>query len=292
MQDISTKPLKERYLLQNQIGHGGMGTVYSGIDTVLDRKIAIKTLHKIPNMQTQLIARFEREAKSTASLNHPNIITTYDYGYEKDIHFIIMELIDGTNLYKYINARGMLRIDHTLLIIYNIAKGIGTAHKQGIVHRDIKPANILLSREGQIKIADFGIASLYKDPEVTTITVDMIGTPAYLSPEQARNQTISPASDIYSLGVVMYQLLTAQTPFNGSPLALLRQHIEDQPPPPTAINPYIPPELEKIILQCLEKDPKKRFEDGNALEQALATLGENQIRPRTNPKKKTRRRSK
>ena len=269
--------LGERYQLQDPIGRGGMATIYRGRDMRMERTVAIKVLREVYSTDPKFVTRFQREAKAASSLQHPNIVQVYDYGQSDGNYFIVMELIEGTDLRRYLRSRGVLAIDRAIIIAHDVALGLGAAHRRAIVHRDVKPQNILVGRDGSIKLTDFGIASVYKDinAERLTTTGMTLGTVQYYAPEQAQGEIVSPAADVYALGIVMYEMLTGRTPFDGdTPVAVAMQHIQDTPAPPTQLNPNIPPALEEIILRCLEKVPEMRFRDGSVLARALEMLGE------------------
>lgn len=269
--------LGERYQLQDPIGRGGMATIYRGQDTRMERTVAIKVLREVYSTDPKFVTRFQREAKAASSLQHPNIVQVYDYGQSDGNYFIVMELIEGTDLRRYLRSRGVLAIDRAIIIAHDVALGLGAAHRRAIVHRDVKPQNVLVGRDGSIKLTDFGIASVYKDinAERLTTTGMTLGTVQYYAPEQAQGEIVSPAADVYALGIVMYEMLTGRTPFDGdTPVAVAMQHIQDTPAPPTQLNPNIPPALEEIILRCLEKVPEMRFRDGSVLARALEMLGE------------------
>src|SRR5258707_5171340 len=184
-----------------------------------------------------------------------------------------MELVEGTDLRRYLRGRGVLDVDRSVIIAHDVALGLGAAHRRGIVHRSVKPQNILIGRDGSIKLTDFGIAFVV-DAERLTDTGMTVGTVQYFPPEQAQGEIVSPAADVYSLGIVMYETLTGRTPFDGdNPVAVAMQHIQDPPTPPRQLNPTIPPALEEIILRCLEKVPEMRFRDGSQLARAFETLG-------------------
>ena len=267
--------LGERYQLQDPIGRGGMATIYRGRDLRMDRVVAIKVLREVYSTDAKFVARFQQEAKAASALQHPNIVQVYDYGQTDGNYYIVMELIEGTDLRRYLRGRGVLDVDRSVIIAHDVALGLGAAHRRGIVHRDVKPQNILVGRDGSIKLTDFGIASVYKDinAERLTTTGMTLGTVQYYAPEQAQGEIVSPAADVYALGIVMYEMLTGRTPFDGdNPVAVAMQHIQDPPTPPRQLNPNIPPALEEIILRCLEKVPEMRFRDGSELARALETL--------------------
>ena len=266
----------ERYQLQDPIGRGSMATIYRGRDLQMDRVVAIKVLREVYSTDAKFVARFQQEAKAASALQHPNIVQVYDYGQTDGNYYIVMELIEGTDLRRYLRGRGVLDVDRSVIIAHDVALGLGAAHRRGIVHRDVKPQNILVGRDGSIKLTDFGIASVYKDinAERLTTTGMTLGTVQYYAPEQAQGEIASPAADVYSLGIVMYEMLAGRTPFDGdTPAAVAMQHIQDPPVPPSQLNPNIPSTLEDIILRCLEKVPERRFRDSSSLAHALEMLG-------------------
>src|SRR6266700_552796 len=277
MRTMQTEVLGERYKLQDPIGRGGMATIYRGQDLRMDRVVAIKVLREVYSTDPKFVTRFQREAKAASALQHPNIVQVYDYGQTDGNYFIVMELVEGTDLRRYLRSRGVLAVDRAIIIAHDVALGLGAAHRRGIVHRDVKPQNVLVGRDGSIKLTDFGIASVYKDinAERPTTTGMTLGTVQYYAPEQAQGEIVSPAADVYALGIVMYEMLTGRTPFDGdTPVAVAMQHIQDIPLPPSHMNPNIPPALEEVILRCLEKEPGTRFPDGSQLARALEMLGD------------------
>jgi eukaryotic-like serine/threonine-protein kinase len=272
--------LGERYQLQDPIGRGGMATIYRGHDMRMDRVVAIKVLREVYSTDPKFVTRFQREAKAASALQHPNIVQVYDYGQSDGNYYIVMELVEGTDLRRYLRSRGVLATDRAIIIAHDVALGLGAAHRRSIVHRDVKPQNILVGRDGSIKLTDFGIASVYKDinAERLTTTGMTLGTVQYYAPEQAQGEIVSPAADVYALGIVMYEMVTGRTPFDGdTPVAVAMQHIQDAPMPPGQINPSLPPALEEIIMRCLEKVPEMRFRDGSSLARALEMLGEDEL---------------
>jgi hypothetical protein len=266
----------DRYQLQDPIGRDSMATIYRGRDLHMDRVVAIKVLREVYSTDPKFVRRFQVEAKAASQLQHPNIVQVYDYGQSDGKYYIVTELVEGTDLRRYLRSRGILDVDRAVIIAHDVALGLGAAHRRNIVHRDVKPQNILVGRGGSIKLTDFGIASVYKDinAERLTTTGMTLGTVQYYAPEQAQGESISPAADVYALGIVMYEMLTGRTPFEGdTPVAVAMQHIQDAPVPPSQYNPSIPPALEEIILRCLEKVPEMRFRDGSQLARALEMLG-------------------
>src|SRR6266566_3199621 len=251
--------LGDRYLLQNRIGSGGMATIYRARDLHMDRDVAVKVLREVYSTDPKFVTRFQREAKAASALQHPNIVQVYDYGQTGGNYFIVMELVEGTDLRRYLRSRGVLDIERAVIIAHDVALGLGAAHRRGIVHRDVKPQNILVGRDGSIKLTDFGIVSVYNDMNAERLTTSgmTLGTVQYFAPEQAQGEIVSPAADVYALGIVMYEMLTGRPPFDGdTPVAVAMQHIQDIPLPPSHMNPNIPPALEEIILRCLEKVPE------------------------------------
>jgi eukaryotic-like serine/threonine-protein kinase len=266
----------ERYQLQEPIGRGGMSTIYRGRDLRMDRVVAVKVLREAYSTDAKFVARFQREAKAASALKHPNIVQVYDYGQTDGKYYLIMELVEGTNLHSYLHARGVLDVDRSVIIAHDVALGLGAAHRRGIVHRDVKPQNILVGQDGSIKLTDFGIAWVKEGNAKRLTTTGMtLGTVHYYAPEQARGEIVSPAADVYALGIVMYEMLTGHTPFDGkNPVVVAMQHIQDAPIPPRQCNPSIPAALEELMLRCLEKVPELRFRDGSQLARALAMLGD------------------
>src|SRR4051794_39566143 len=277
MESMQTEVLGERYRLGDPIGRGGMATIYRGQDMRMDRIVAVKVLREVYSTDPKFVTRFQREAKAASSLQHPNIVQVYDYGQTDGNYFIVMELVEGTDLRRYLRSRGVLAVDRAIIIAHDVALGLGAAHRRGIVHRDVKPQNVLVGKDGSIKLTDFGIASVYKDinAERLTTTGMTLGTVQYYAPEQAQGEIVNPAADVYALGIVMYEMLTGRTPFEGdTPVAVAMQHIQDAPLAPSQLNPNIPPALEEVILRCLEKPPEMRYRDGTLLARSLELLGE------------------
>jgi len=272
--------LGDRYQLQDPIGRGGMATIYRARDVRMDRVVAVKVLREVYSTDPKFVRRFQVEAKAASALQHPNIVQVYDYGQTDGNYYIVMELVEGTDLRRYLRSRGVLDVDRAIIIAHDVALGLGAAHRRDIVHRDVKPQNVLVGRGGSIKLTDFGIASVYKDinAERLTTTGMTLGTVQYYAPEQAQGEIVSPAADVYALGIVMYEMVTGHPPFDGdSPVAVAMQHIQDVPTPPSHFNPNLPPALEEIILRCLEKVPEMRFRDGSQLARALESLADSEL---------------
>lgn len=261
------KKLNQRYEILAHIGEGATSTVYLGRDSLLGRDVAIKVL--LPHVRESTRVRFFQEANAAAQLNHPNIMALYDMGKDSDRDYLVVEYIDGDSLASYVPSAPEL----VVALGSQIARALHYAHENDIIHRDIKPANIKVTPQGQIKIMDLGLA-LPREAKRVTAPGMVIGTPAYISPEQAQGHELDRRTDIYSLGIVLYEMLTGQLPFNADDItALLLQHVQQPPPPPRLIKPDITPSLEHVILKTLEKRKDRRFQSADLLAEALeATL--------------------
>jgi bifunctional DNase/RNase/tRNA A-37 threonylcarbamoyl transferase component Bud32 len=265
--------LGDRYQLQDNIGRGDKATIYRARDLRMDRVVAVKVLREVYSTDPKFVRRFQVEAKAASALQHPNIVQVYDYGQTDGNYYIVMEFVEGTDLRRYLQSRGVLDVDRAINIAHNVALGLGAAHRRDIVHRDVNPQNVLVGRGGSIKLTNFGIEEI--NAERLTTPGMTLGTVQYYAPEQAQGEILTPAADVYALGIVMYEMVTGHPPFDGdSPVAVAMQHIQDVPIPPSHLNPNLSPALEEIILRCLEKVPEMRFRDGSSLARALETLGE------------------
>jgi len=256
---MEKKLLNNRYRLVEMIGSGGMAVVYKAIDTLLHRPVAIKILREAYADDPAFLARFQHEARSAARLDHPNVVTIYDVGQDGDLHYIVMEYVEGEDLKTIIRREGRLSVDRAVDIAAQIAAGVGHAHKAGIIHCDVKPQNVLVTNEGVAKVTDFGIARALSESGLTDSDV-IWGSPLYFSPEQAAGERPTPASDVYSIGVVLYEMLAGVPPFQAEkPAALALMHIREEPPPLSSLNPQVPPRLEWIIRKLLAKEPSARY---------------------------------
>jgi eukaryotic-like serine/threonine-protein kinase len=256
---MQQRVLNGRYELISPLGQGGMATVYRGRDLRLGRSVAIKMLHHHYAGDDEFLQRFAHEAMSAANLSsHPNIVDVYDVGQDGDLNYIVMELIEGHDLKVMIESQGPIPPDTAIQIVEQVAEGLDYAHRRGLIHRDIKPQNILITPNGQIRITDFGIAKSHLSTAVTQAGMTF-GTADYISPEQAQGLAATPQSDIYSLGMILYEMLTGRLPFVAeTPMAVALQHIQHAPPPPRQFNPSIPPTLEALVLRAIAKDPRQR----------------------------------
>ncbi|MFF9485787.1 Stk1 family PASTA domain-containing Ser/Thr kinase [Streptomyces sp. NPDC014676] len=260
-----------RYELGPVLGRGGMAEVYHAHDTRLGRQVAVKTLRADLARDPSFQARFRREAQSAASLNHPAIVAVYDTGEDYidgvSIPYIVMEYVDGSTLRELLHSGRKLLPERTLEMTIGILQALEYSHRAGIVHRDIKPANVMLTRNGQVKVMDFGIARAMGDSGMTmTQTSAVIGTAQYLSPEQAKGEQVDARSDLYSTGCLLYELLTVRPPFVGdSPVAVAYQHVREEPQPPSVFDPEITPEMDAIVLKALVKDPDYRYQSADEM---------------------------
>lgn len=255
--------IADRYEIIGKVGAGGMSDVYKAKDLTLGRFVAIKVLKPEFSEDLNFVTKFRTEAQSAAGLEHPNIVNIYDVGSEKGMHYIVMEYVEGITLKTYIEKKGQLSFKEAVSIAIQVGRGIEAAHNKNIIHRDIKPQNIIISTEGKVKVTDFGIA---KAASTNTISSDVMGSVHYSSPEQARNGFVDGKSDIYSLGIVMYEMVTGRVPFDGdTTVAVAIQHLQEEMVPPSAYAPNLPISMEKIILKCTQKNSDRRYESMTAL---------------------------
>ena len=251
--------LADRYEILEQIGNGGMSDVYKAKCHKLNRYVAIKVLKPEFSQDTSFVSKFRVEAQSAAGLSHPNVVNVYDVGEENGIHYIVMELVEGITLKKYIEKRGKLPYKEAVSIAIQVANGMEAAHKHHIVHRDIKPQNIIISKEGKVKVTDFGIAKAATSSTINSSAA--MGSVHYMSPEQARGGYSDERSDIYSFGITLYEMLTGKVPFDGdTTVAVAVQHIQDAIPAPSEIAEDVPLSVDKIVLKCTQKKTERRYQ--------------------------------
>src|SRR3989449_7307237 len=260
-----------RYRIQRKLGAGGMADVYLAEDQELGRRVAIKILNSRHGNDDQFIERFRREAKNAAALNHPNIVSIYDRGEAEDTYYIAMEFLDGRTLKELIVGRGAAPINVAVEYARQILSALRFAHRHGIVHRDIKPHNVLVDAEGRVKVTDFGIARA--GTSQMTEAGSIVGTAQYLSPEQARGSPVDQRSDVYSLGIVLYELLTGTVPFTGdTPVEIAMKHLSEVPVPPSELRDDVPDDLDLVVLRALAKDPEDRYQTAEEMNADLARI--------------------
>nr|MBA2240691.1 serine/threonine protein kinase [Solirubrobacterales bacterium] len=284
---MSTALISNRYALGDRLGSGGMSTVYSATDRVLERTVAVKMLAEHLSDDEKFVARFRREALAVARLIHPNIVQVYDTGVDRDRHYIVMEYVEGRSVAQLLQARGRLGGNRAVEIGIQSCAGLEYAHRQGIIHRDVKPGNLMVvggpagrrssgssaheppTGEMTIKLTDFGIARAAEQTRLTQVG-SVVGTAAYLAPEQARGEEATPSADVYALGVVLYQLLTGRLPWEGSTLAeLATRRDSERPLSPSSYDPEVPETLSRAVLRSLESDPADRYTAARELARAL-----------------------
>ncbi|NDI33465.1 Stk1 family PASTA domain-containing Ser/Thr kinase [Chengkuizengella sediminis] len=257
--------LSGRYEILNRVGGGGMALVFKAHDKLLNRMVAIKVLRQQFVYDEDFIRRFRREAQSAASLSHPNVVSIYDVGQEDDIHYIVMEYIEGSNLNEEIKNRAPFQVDEAIHITCQICDALDHAHQNQIIHRDIKPHNILIGKNGRVKVTDFGIARAASSSEITQ-TGSVLGSVHYFSPEHAKGVTQGAKSDLYSLGIVLYQMLTNKLPFSGeSPISIALKHLQEDVEEPRKVNPLIPQSVENIVLKSMQKNPEQRYQSASQM---------------------------
>jgi serine/threonine-protein kinase len=259
-----------RYEIVRPIAHGGMAEVYLARDQLLDRPVALKALFPEFAREPSFVERFRREAQAAANLNHPNVVSVYDWGQESGTYFLVMEYVEGRSLRDVMRDEGRLPPERAVPIAADIAAALGFAHRNGVVHRDVKPGNVLITTRGDVKVTDFGVARAGGTTDALTQTGSVMGTATYFSPEQAQGLPVDGRSDVYSLGVVLYEMLVGVPPFSGeTPVSVAYQHVRELPPPPRARAPEIPPPLEQIVLTALNKDVNARYQTADDLREDL-----------------------
>ena len=261
-----------RYRLERKLGSGGMADVWLAEDQELGRKVAIKMLHERYANDVQFVERFRREATHAAGLSHPNVVAIHDRGEAEGSYFIVMEYVEGRTLKELIVTRGMCPIPVAISYTRQVLAALRYAHRNGIVHRDIKPHNVLVDNEGRVKVADFGIARAGSSQMTEAGTI--IGTAQYLSPEQARGAPVDESSDLYSTGIVLYELLTGKVPFTGeTPVEIAMKHLSQIPEAPSTHRPEIPRDLDLVVLRALAKEPADRYRSAKEMDRDLELVG-------------------
>ena len=264
--------INDRYEIIKSIGEGGMANVYLAYDTILDRRVAIKVLRGDLSGDEKFVRRFQREALSASSLSHPNIVEMYDVGEDNGLYYIVMEYIEGKTLKQLIKKRGSLTLSEAIDIMLQLTDGISHAHDSYIIHRDLKPQNIMIREDGSIKITDFGIAMALNSTQLTQ-TNSVMGSVHYLPPEQASGKGSTIRSDIYSMGILFYELLTGQLPFKGdNAVEIALKQMRDDIPSIRKKNPAIPQSVENVILKATAKNPKNRYADAKEMHADLLTV--------------------
>ncbi|HET6744239.1 MAG TPA: protein kinase, partial [Candidatus Limnocylindria bacterium] len=258
-----------RYRLIAPLGEGGMATIWRALDEQLDREVAVKLLREQYGSDPGFANRFRHEARAAGSLSHPNIVPVYDYGTDTDgAQFIVMQLVEGDDLATILRERGNLDTDEAVRIALGVAAALEAAHRRGLVHRDVKPGNILLTDDGDVKVTDFGIARAVAETSMT-VTGTTLGSVHYFSPEQARGDEVTGASDVYALGIVLYEMLTGRRPFEGDSAAgVALKRLSEDPPPPSTYRP-VPSGLSAIVMRALQREPRDRFPDAGSFAEAL-----------------------
>lgn len=274
--------LNGRYQLLERVGSGGMARVYKAQDRALGRIVAVKMLHESLTGDQGFLQRFQHEAHAAANLTHPNIVTVHDIGQDHNQYYIVMEYVEGQTLKQivrqYNQAGHPMPISRALDLTIQICAGIGYAHRADLVHCDVKPQNVLVTRDDRVKVADFGIARAISEATLGQQASQVWGTPQYFSPEQAAGNPATPASDVYSIGIILFELLTGQLPFTGdTPTALALKHMQEEPPTIAEINPTIPQQLDQIIQKVLSKEPAGRYRTGGQLGRILSAYRQRSI---------------
>src|SRR6266498_2379097 len=268
-QTMGPRILAGRYEVGRLLGAGGMAEVYEGHDRLLARRMAIKILLSQYAHDPAFLERFRREAQSAASLPHPNIVSVFDTGSDGDTWFIVMELVAGNTLRDLIHLHGPVHPARAAEICSEVAGALAVAHARGIVHRDVKPGNVMLTTEGKVKVMDFGIARATAVPSITQ-TSAVVGTAQYIAPEQAQGLEVDGRTDVYALGCCLYEMVTGQVPFSGpTPVAIAYRHVREEPTPPRALNPDVPPPLERVCLKAMAKRPEDRYQTAAEMQRDL-----------------------
>lgn len=266
--------LDGRYRVETRIAAGGMSTVYRGLDVRLDRPVALKVMDTRYAGDQQFLTRFQREARAIAKLKHPGLVAIYDQGNDTAHPFLVMELIEGGTLRELLRERGPMPPHAVTAVLRPLLGGLGVAHRAGLVHRDIKPENVLISDDGEVKLVDFGLVRATAEAGITSTSV-ILGTAGYLSPEQVEGRPIGPRSDVYSTGIMTYELLTGTTPFRGdNALTVAHQRLDQDVPPPSSAIEGVPPQFDELIAHATARDPADRFPDAAAMGAELDAIAE------------------
>lgn len=266
--------LDGRYRVEARIATGGMSTVYRGLDVRLDRPVALKVMDARYAGDQQFLTRFHREARAIASLKHPGLVAIYDQGNDPAHPFLVMELIEGGTLRELLRERGPMPPHAVAAVLQPVLGGLGVAHRAGLVHRDVKPENVLISDDGEVKLVDFGLVRAVAEAGVTSTSV-ILGTAAYLSPEQVLGADTGPCSDVYSVGIMAFELLTGTTPFTGdSAITVANQRLDQDVPPPSSLIDGVPPQFDALIARATARDPDDRFADAAAMSAELDAIAE------------------
>lgn len=261
--------LAGRYRMQDDIARGGMGRVIAAHDERLHRQVAVKLLKDELVQDPRFVERFRREARAVAALSHPNVATVFDYGEDDECHFIVMEYAEGKDLARVLREDGPMSVDRATRIAGQVCNALAHAHTVGVVHRDVKPANIIIGSADKVKVTDFGIARAVGDTSLTA-TGSVLGTAQYISPEQAAGEEVTPATDVYSLGIVLYEMLTGAVPFTGdSPVAVAMQQVNVEMPVPSSLNSDVPGSLDEVVARATQKDPAARYADATEMGAAI-----------------------
>jgi len=269
MSEADSPRLIGRYRIDGLLGQGAMGVVYRALDTLIERTVALKTVRRDgieTGQESEMVERFRKEAQAAGRLMHPNIVAIHDYGETDELAWIAMEFVDGTPLSNLIGERPVA-LAQALDWFRDLLAALDYAHANGVIHRDVKPANLLVTRAGRVKISDFGIARI--ESSTLTQTGAMLGTPSFMSPEQFRGESVDARSDLFSAGIVLYQLLSGQRPFTGSAATVMQQVLNHAPPPPSRFNASLPPGLDAVVMRALAKDAAQRHASARAFQQAL-----------------------
>jgi serine/threonine protein kinase len=271
---VADRVLSGRYRLERHLARGGMGEVYLAHDELLNRTVAVKELFPELAQDAAFVERFRREAQAAAALNHPNVVSVYDFGDADGVYFIVMEYVDGQTLRDIIREEGQMAPAEAVDIAAEIAAALAAAHEQGLVHRDVKPPNVLITKaDGTVKVADFGIARATNTLDALTMPGQVVGTATYLSPEQAQGHAVDHRSDLYSLGMVLYEMVAGRPPFEAeTPVAIAYKQVTETPPPPSTFNSRVPPKLDALVAKAMAKDPAARQQSADQMRAELLAL--------------------